>query len=160
MHFTPHQPSHRVQVEDLAGGRHDITIGDDAADASSAIFDEHAGVVVVNVAGQSHTFRLLTRSEAWAPDDAVGHGSANAIAAPFPALVTEVAVEAGAAVAAGDPVVVIEAMKMLHTLAAAGPGTVDEIRVTVGDQVVTDQVLVTFEPAPRPDSDDSDEGAL
>ena len=144
VHFTPHTASRRIQLADVTGAHHDITIGTEAPDATSAIFDDHDGVVVVNVAGQSHTFRLLSRSEAWAPDDAVGHGSANAIAAPFPALVTEVPVEAGATVAAGDPVVVIEAMKMLHTLAAAGPGTVDEIRVAVGDQVVTDQVLVTF----------------
>jgi len=41
-------------------------------------------------------------------------------------------------------VVVIEAMKMLHTLTAAGPGTVEEVRVAVGDQVASNQVLVTF----------------
>lgn len=144
VHFTPHRPSHRVHLEDLAGDRHEITIGDDAPDGGAAIFDDDAGTIVVNVAGQSHTFGLLTRSDAWAPDDAVGHGSANAIVAPFPALVTEVPVRAGDGVAAGDAVVVIEAMKMLHTLAAAGPGTVDEVRVAVGDQVVSDQVLVTF----------------
>ncbi|MGA0813255.1 MAG: biotin/lipoyl-containing protein, partial [Ilumatobacteraceae bacterium] len=56
----------------------------------------------------------------------------------------EVAVSIGSEVAAGDPVVVIEAMKMLHTLTAAGPGTVEEVRVAVGDQVASNQVLVTF----------------
>jgi len=33
---------------------------------------------------------------------------------------------------------------MLHTLTAAGPGTVEEVRVAVGDQVASNQVLVTF----------------
>ena len=52
---------------------------------------------------------------------------------------------AGDEVHAGDVVVVIEAMKMLHSLVAAGRGTVTEVRVAVGDQVQADQVLVTFE---------------
>ena len=113
------------------------------------IFDEQDGVVVVNVAGQSHTFQLLTRSEAWAPDEAVGHGSANAIAAPFHALVTEVPIRPGDVVAAGDAIVVIEAMKMLHTLAAAGPGTVDEVRVAVVGSVEMRTTAVLF--VARPD---------
>ena len=141
-HFTPHRRLPRFALRDSAGVVHEPT--ETAPPLNGVHVDPDAGVVVVNVAGQSHTFQVLSRSEAWAPDDAVGHGSANAIAAPFPALVTEVAVSPGDTVAAGDPVVVIEAMKMLHTLAAAGPGTVDEVRIAVGDQVVSDQVLVTF----------------
>ena len=60
------------------------------------------------------------------------------------ATVAEVLVEPGQHVGGGDPVVVIEAMKMLHTLSAAGAGTVDEVRVAPGDQVQSNQVLVTF----------------
>ena len=44
-----------------------------------------------------------------------------------------------------DPIVVIEAMKMLHTLTAGGPGVVDEVRVAPGDHVETNQILITFE---------------
>ena len=44
-----------------------------------------------------------------------------------------------------DPIVVIEAMKMLHTLTAGGPGVVAEVRVASGDQVETNQILITFE---------------
>ena len=36
VHFTPHQPSHRVHLEDVAGHQHDVTIGDDAPDATAA----------------------------------------------------------------------------------------------------------------------------
>jgi biotin carboxyl carrier protein len=59
-------------------------------------------------------------------------------------MVVEVRVRPDDSVAAGETVVVIEAMKMLHTLVAAGPGLIDEVRVAVGDQVATAQVLVTF----------------
>ena len=84
-------------------------------------------------------------SEHWAPASAGSHGAANAIVAPFPAVVAEVRVEPGHAVDGADPIVVIEAMKMLHTLTAGGPGVVAEVRVAPGDQVETNQILITFE---------------
>jgi biotin carboxyl carrier protein len=107
--------------------------------------------VAVNVGGHTHTFTVPTRSERWAPSAEEGHGHAGAVVAPFPAIVAEVLVGPGEHVAGGDGVVVIEAMKMLHTLVASGPGTVDEVRVTPGDQVASEQVLVTFQTAPHGD---------
>ena len=55
----------------------------------------------------------------------------------------EVHVELGQAVDGADLIVVIEAMKMLHTLTAGGPGVVDEVRVapgSCGDQPDPDHV--------------------
>ncbi len=101
--------------------------------------------IAVNVGGHTHSYTVPTRSERWAPAGDAGHGTADAVVAPFPAVVTEVAVTVGQAIARGDTIVVIEAMKMLHTLTAAGAGTVAEVRVAAGDQVATNQVLVTFE---------------
>ncbi len=100
--------------------------------------------IAVNVAGATHTFEPVSRSERWAPDSAAAGTSAGAIVSPFPAVVAEIRVDAGDTVAGGDVVIVIEAMKMLHSLAASGAGTVDEIRVAVGDQVEGKQTLVTF----------------
>jgi biotin carboxyl carrier protein len=54
-------------------------------------------------------------------------------------------VEAGQTVSAGDACIVIEAMKMLHTLTSPVDGTVDEVTVAVGDQVASAQLLVTFD---------------
>ncbi|WP_425568975.1 biotin/lipoyl-containing protein [Pseudonocardia xishanensis] len=48
----------------------------------------------------------------------------------------------GDPVTAGQPLVVLEAMKMEHTVAAPVDGTVAELRVAQGDQVETGQVLV------------------
>ncbi len=100
--------------------------------------------IAVNLAGATHTFEPVPRSMRWAPDSAAAGSSAGAIVAPFPAVVAEIRVGVGDPVAGGDVVIVIEAMKMLHSLAASGAGTVDEIRVAVGDQVETKQTLVTF----------------
>ena len=50
----------------------------------------------------------------------------------------------GDTVVKGDPVVVIEAMKMEHTIGASGDGTVAEILVEVGRQVDIDQVIAVI----------------
>jgi len=132
--FTPHEPSRTVAVRDLHGEIYDVVpVPGPAVDG------------VVNVGGQSHTFVRLSRSERWAPASAGAHGAANAIVAPFPAVVAEVPVEPGQAVDGADAVIVIEAMKMLHTLTAGGPGVVADVRVAPGDQVETNQILATFE---------------
>lgn len=62
------------------------------------------------------------------------------IVSPMPGNVIAVQAESGAEVAEGDVVVVVEAMKMEHSLAAPVSGRV-EVLVSVGDQVTVDQVL-------------------
>jgi propionyl-CoA carboxylase alpha chain len=47
---------------------------------------------------------------------------------------------------AGDAVVVLDAMKMEHAVAAPMPGTVAEVRVRAGDQVARGDVLAVVEP--------------
>jgi acetyl/propionyl-CoA carboxylase alpha subunit len=142
--LTPHRRSLPRVVVDADGVAHEVARGADSDRAAVASVSLADRTVAVNVDGHTQTFSVPSRSQRWAPVGAGGHGSAGAVVAPFPGGVTEVAVSVGSTVAAGDPVVVIEAMKMLHTLTAAGPGTVEEVRVAVGDQVASNQVLVTF----------------
>jgi acetyl-CoA carboxylase biotin carboxylase subunit len=66
---------------------------------------------------------------------------AGALIAPMPGKVVKVMVVAGEEVAAGTPLIVLEAMKMEHTVRAADAGTVRVVHVAVGDQVETDRLL-------------------
>jgi acetyl/propionyl-CoA carboxylase alpha subunit len=101
--------------------------------------------VSVGVEGASHTFLVPRRQDRWVPDTPTGGGgSAGALVAPFPATVTEVRVATGDHVEDGQVLIVIEAMKMLHSLTARGAGIVDEVVVRVGDQVKSKAVLITF----------------
>ncbi|GAA3236710.1 biotin carboxylase N-terminal domain-containing protein [Pseudonocardia petroleophila] len=61
--------------------------------------------------------------------------------APMPGAVLRVLAGPGAAVTAGQPLVVLEAMKMEHTVAAPSDGELAELHVAAGDQVTTGQVL-------------------
>ncbi len=62
------------------------------------------------------------------------------VVSPMPGSVIAVQVNSGAEVTEGDVVVVVEAMKMEHSLAAPVSGQV-EVLVSVGDQVKVEQVL-------------------
>ncbi|MGF7234655.1 MAG: biotin/lipoyl-containing protein, partial [Frankia sp.] len=63
------------------------------------------------------------------------------VRSPMPGTVIALHALAGAHVTAGDPVVVVEAMKMEHTLTAPRTGDLKDVLVQVGDQVALDQVL-------------------
>jgi biotin carboxyl carrier protein len=65
----------------------------------------------------------------------------------MPGLILEIMVEAGDQVAAGTPIVKMEAMKMENEIPAPVSGTVKEIMVTVGDNVSTDETLMVIEEA-------------
>ncbi|SHF93765.1 biotin carboxylase N-terminal domain-containing protein [Geodermatophilus nigrescens] len=71
------------------------------------------------------------------------------VRSPLPGTVVAVHVAAGAEVAADAPLVVVEAMKMEHTLTAPADGTVD-VSVRVGDQVALGQELAVVHPAATP----------
>ena len=66
------------------------------------------------------------------------------IRAPIPGLVVRVAVTPGQPVVEGDPLVILEAMKMENELRAPRAGTIHEVRVDVNAQVTLGQVLVTI----------------
>ncbi|MCW2817118.1 MAG: Carbamoyl-phosphate synthase chain, ATP-binding protein [Nocardioides sp.] len=76
------------------------------------------------------------------PADAVASGS---LLAPMPGTVVRVAVEPGQQVAAGDTVLVLEAMKMQHTVSAPLSGTVSVVHVQPGAQVASGEVLAVVE---------------
>ena len=78
-----------------------------------------------------------------------GTGEANAgrLTAPMPGKVVSVACAVGATVAAGDPLIVMEAMKMEHTITAPMAGVVEAIHYAAGDQVQEGVQLLTLKAA-------------
>ena len=70
------------------------------------------------------------------------------VRSPMPGSVIAVQVGAGEAVTAGQPLVLVEAMKMEHTLPAPYDGVVAELLVRVGEQVAVDQLLCTVSAGP------------
>jgi len=94
-------------------------------------------VAYVDSAGGASTFTLRPRF--LDPSAAAAPGS---LTAPMPGSVVRVNVAAGASVRAGETLVVLEAMKMEHTVTSPIDGVVSELGVRPGDQVATGDVLV------------------
>ncbi|MET7363822.1 acetyl-CoA carboxylase biotin carboxylase subunit [Streptomyces sp. NPDC005562] len=116
--------------------------------------------VRVTVDGTLHTFRragdwLGAGGDAWHVQDhdpvaasltGAAHAGADALTAPMPGTVTVVKVSPGDQVAAGQSLLVVEAMKMEHVISAPHSGTVTELDVTPGTTVAMDQVLAVVTP--------------
>jgi propionyl-CoA carboxylase alpha chain len=111
--------------------------------------------------GIEHTFEVARYPEVRHVDSALGpvrlevlprfptsHSTEapGSLHAPMPGRVTRVEVEPGNHVEIGQVLLVLEAMKMEHTLRAPHPGTITEVDCAVGDQVEADAVLVVVEP--------------
>ncbi|MBO6835541.1 MAG: acetyl/propionyl/methylcrotonyl-CoA carboxylase subunit alpha [Alphaproteobacteria bacterium] len=71
--------------------------------------------------------------------------SDHALTAPMPGKVTAVFVRKGDAVKAGTSLMILEAMKMEHTIKAPADGVIETLPYAEGDQVGDGAVLVTFE---------------
>jgi propionyl-CoA carboxylase alpha chain len=118
--------------------------------------------VVVEIAGVEH--RLAVRLDGNAVDvdgdgwsvalhalprfpDAAAAVAAGSLVAPMPGAVTAVHVAVGDAVDAGQPLLVLEAMKMQHPVVAPAAGVVRSLDVVAGQQVDAGAVLAVIEEA-------------
>ena len=83
-----------------------------------------------------------------ATPQAAGRGAGETIVAPMPGLVVAVRVRPGEKVVAGQPVAIVEAMKMQNELSARQGGVVSEVLVAEGAPVTVGQPLVRLEGSP------------
>ncbi len=74
-----------------------------------------------------------------------GGGHEGQLVAPMPGKVIALLAAPGSTVAKGEPLLILEAMKMEHTIAAPAAGIVKSFRYAVGDQVADGAELVEFE---------------
>ncbi|CAA9376679.1 MAG: Geranyl-CoA carboxylase biotin-containing subunit [uncultured Nocardioidaceae bacterium] len=102
-----------------------------------------------------HGHVSLTRKPRFVdPADQVAEGS---LLAPMPATVVAVRAAVGDELTSGQPVLVLEAMKMQHTIASPSDGVVVELQVQVGDQVTAGDVLAVVEPVGSQVNEDESE---
>ncbi|WP_405882243.1 acetyl/propionyl/methylcrotonyl-CoA carboxylase subunit alpha [Streptomyces sp. NBC_01136] len=116
--------------------------------------------VSVTLDGVRHTFHRAgdwvgRDGDAWQVRDhdpvaasltGAAHSGADSLTAPMPGTVTVVKVAVGDEVAAGQSLLVVEAMKMEHVISAPHAGIVSELDVTPGTTVAMDQVLAVITP--------------
>ena len=99
--------------------------------------------VTVAVDGAIHEIEVIDPLAATALDETV----AGDVRAPMPGRVVAVLVEAGQTVAEGEPLLIVEAMKMEHTVRAPVDGCIERVRYRPGDLVEDGADLIDFAPA-------------
>ena len=111
-------------------------------------FDMNQKALVIKV--NDEEFRIRIQDELDALLDKMGMSGGDSskmgdVQAPMPGLVLEIIAKEGQAIQKGDPLIVLEAMKMENVIKATGDGTISKILVSNQDAVEKNQVLIEME---------------
>jgi propionyl-CoA carboxylase alpha chain len=144
----------------LTGSTVEATVNDDALGAALLLHAAGPDLVDLEVDGLRRVY-LVHRVGAQTYVDASDGSSAlsevprfgqpdklaptGSLLAPMPGLVLRVLANVGATVAAGQPLVVLEAMKMEQTVTAPADGVLAELRAKAGEQVAAGQILAVVD---------------
>ncbi len=128
-----------LAAENLCGALWQVTEGDGRRHVYL-----HEGPGTVTLVREGKRMAFAVTDPMTAAEEAEEGG--DSIAAPLPGIVKALNVAAGATVAAGDVLAVMEAMKMEHSLTAPRDGRVAEVMVRAGDQVEEGALLISLEP--------------
>ncbi|MCP5367324.1 MAG: acetyl/propionyl/methylcrotonyl-CoA carboxylase subunit alpha [Hyphomicrobiales bacterium] len=138
--FVFELPGGAMAVDGEIDGAGDLHADLDGARLTATVV-RHGDDLAIMCDGRSHRVTLFDPA-AHAGDQDLATGR---LTAPMPGKVIAVRAAAGDRVAAGAPLLVLEAMKMEHTIAAPADGTVTAIHYAVGDQVEEGVELAEFE---------------
>ncbi|HEX2743825.1 MAG TPA: biotin carboxylase N-terminal domain-containing protein [Streptosporangiaceae bacterium] len=156
---TWHIAGHTIRVRGLAAAA-DVSVDD--SDPVPASASRAGTVLIVSYAGQlARFFCARDQGTCWLGRDgqtwalratepisdkaAASLTPAGNVTSPMPGVVQVVKVVVGAAVQRGEPLVIIEAMKMEHTVTAPVGGIVTLLPVRPGSQVTADEVLAVID---------------
>ena len=133
-----------ARVQATADGRLAIWLAGDTFTAASVRRQTADGIDYTLFAdGGSRRLRLVDPLDV-TQYEAVASGEAS-VRSPLPGKIIDLRVKAGDTVSKGQPLLVLEAMKMEHTLSAPTDGKIKSVRYAVGEQVAEGAELVEFE---------------
>ena len=129
-------------AQGMVAGRK-VTLSWNGERVQAQLVGEQGGKRVLFLAGRRFDLELIDPAAQFDHEEEAGGG----LTAPMSGKVLSVLVQAGAQVEKGAPLLVMEAMKMEHTISAPAKGRVVQIRHAAGEQVAEGVELVAFEPA-------------
>ena len=149
--LPPEGGSHETQFESVASGfsRKSYEVSFEGAAGNLVVRVNGIAVPLTVVNGRRRAGRPAHRSFIAGGRDAGDDRAARPLVAPMAGRVVKVLVKPGETVAARQPLVVVEAMKMENELRAPRDGTVAEVRVSEGSSVEANTVLVVLSDASR-----------
>ena len=121
----------------LGDRRFSVTVGGETRSVTALVVNDSVSLAVHGATFEIRIARATYSGSAETSNDP--H-----LDSPMPGTVVLVHAESGAQVEVGDPIIVVEAMKMEHVLRATVAGTVS-IRAGVGEQVARGQTLAVIQ---------------
>ncbi|MFZ6680458.1 acetyl/propionyl/methylcrotonyl-CoA carboxylase subunit alpha [Undibacterium sp. Tian12W] len=158
LQFTEEEQTHDVQVTYLSDGWQ-VQAGESKVQVRLALADEND--IVIKIADQTvaatvvrdgehfHVFSQGKHTDLHYIDALAHAGEAEAetgrLTAPMPGKIVAVLVNKAQEVKKGDALLIMEAMKMEHTISAPHDGVIDEVLYAIGDQVTEGAQLLAFQ---------------
>lgn len=134
-------------IADLGEGRYHVLFQGRSYNAEVVLVDYTAKNIVLKLNGQRVELNAKDRFDLLLERLGMSNAAAakvNELKAPMPGLIVDIRVAPGQAVQKGDPLLVLEAMKMENILKAPTDGIVGSLKVNLRDNVQKGQVLVQF----------------
>jgi acetyl/propionyl-CoA carboxylase alpha subunit len=131
----------------LGGGHYHVLYQGKSYNAELLAADYEAKTFVLRINGQRIELQAKDRFDQLLDRMGLSNATAakvNELKAPMPGLIVAIRVEPGQVVQKGDPLLVLEAMKMENILKAPADGVIGSIRVELRANVTKGQVLVQF----------------
>ena len=112
-----------------------------------ASFDTEQKEIVFKINGRKYPVKVQDKLDLLLEKlgiDKASSSKLNDVKAPMPGLILSIEVSVGQEVKKGDPLLILEAMKMENVIKAPGDGTVKSIEASQGDSVEKNQVIIQF----------------
>lgn len=136
-----------LDLEDLGNGKFHLLKDGKSINIQLVQVDREEKKVKLQIQGVLYTVDIKDRMTLLLEKMGMGDLAASKLKdlkAPMPGLVLEIKVKPGDEVQKGDPLMILEAMKMENMIKAQGNGKVQKIEVNKGDAVEKDQLLIAF----------------
>lgn len=141
----------KFKVLEINYSKKEIILSNDSRQFECKILKENAidHSYIVKINGEISTIRLINQVERTIEKLGIqkgGQKNINILKAPMPGFILDVVVKESEFVKKGDPVIILEAMKMENILSSPVDGIVKEIKVNPQQTVEKNNILIKFKP--------------
>lgn len=137
-----------IDIQDLGKNRFHILKDNRSFNAELIRFDVQQKTVVLKIDGVKFEVSIHDRFDLLMEKLGIkesGGSKLEDLKAPMPGLILDIKVSEGQEVESGDPLMILEAMKMENVLKSPRKGVIKKIKVVKGKSVEKNQVLIEFE---------------
>ncbi len=146
-HYSAAGENAKTQLHQLGPRLWEMRIGDQSYRIFLESLDADKKLLAIKINGKATTVQLKNRAGRLIASLGLEHTLVKKISevrAPMPGLIHSISVKEGDEVAEGDPLLILEAMKMENVIKSPGPGVIANIQINAKDSVEKNALLISF----------------